>query len=339
MDFLKTLLLYMTATLTLAVEGTAVPQPTATPSPTPAPAVVEMVTPAPSETVLPEKAETEAPVETPVVTPVPVPTITANLHYKNLKQGSRGSDVKKLQQRLIELGYLKEGSADGVYGGQTRNAVRKFQYYNGLQQDGVAGDMTQTYLYENPDAAANPSVTEAPKETAAPAETPAPGNDTPAETATLPLPESTQKTENLQPVEGCVVLNDAGSPMQQVILEDGVNVAVQPRLWKNGETVYVSLEDFVACTDEWILTLDADQMILEAEGYVVVVMKENSSMLVTVDGAETALEPEDILTEAEGYPVSAAFLQKTLKADTVWDEEESTLMVHILPKAVAGSVD
>ena len=42
--------------------------------------------------------------------------------------------------------------------------MKKFQYYNGLTADGIAGDKTQTYLFENPDVFPNPEAgpTEAP---------------------------------------------------------------------------------------------------------------------------------------------------------------------------------
>ena len=158
MDILKILLVYLSATMALSVQ--AAPAPVVTPAPT------AVVTPAPVETEVPEAGtETPAPPEeesaTPAptvsVTPAPVPTITPNKAYRNLAQGSRGAEVRKLQERLIELGYLPEGSADGAYGAKTRNAVRKFQYYNGLTQDGVAGRATQTNLFENPDVAPYPA--------------------------------------------------------------------------------------------------------------------------------------------------------------------------------------
>ena len=117
MDILKILLVYLSATMALSVQ--AAPAPVVTPAPT------AVVTPAPVETEVPEAGtETPAPPEeesaTPAptvsVTPAPVPTITPNKAYRNLAQGSRGAEVRKLQERLIELGYLPEGSADGAYG-------------------------------------------------------------------------------------------------------------------------------------------------------------------------------------------------------------------------------
>ncbi len=61
-----------------------------------------------------------------------------------LRRGDTGSDVKALQQRLVELGYL--AAADGIYGSKTVNAVAAFQKKNGLTADGVAGAMTLNRL-------------------------------------------------------------------------------------------------------------------------------------------------------------------------------------------------
>lgn len=63
----------------------------------------------------------------------------------SVKKGSSGTQVKYLQQALIGLGYLS-GSADGIYGGQTQEAVRKFQKAYGLSADGAAGPDTTTAL-------------------------------------------------------------------------------------------------------------------------------------------------------------------------------------------------
>ncbi len=164
MDFLKTLLAYMAATFVVAVESTATPSVTPVPTPGPVP-----TGPAYTVTETLEPAVTATPEPTVSVTPAPVPTITANVRgYHNLKMGDRGDEVRKLQQRLIELGYLPEGADDGAFGGQTRNAVRWFQYYNGLTVDGIAGRTTQTNLFENPDAAPMPTPEPTPEVTPAP---------------------------------------------------------------------------------------------------------------------------------------------------------------------------
>lgn len=63
----------------------------------------------------------------------------------NLYFGSQGEDVRKLQNKLNELGYGL--SADGIYGSKTANAVRDYQQKNGLSVDGIAGTNTQGKLY------------------------------------------------------------------------------------------------------------------------------------------------------------------------------------------------
>ena len=55
----------------------------------------------------------------------------------DLKKGSRGEEVKELQQQMIDLGVL-EGSADGIYGKKTEAAVKKLQQYWGKKQNGRA---------------------------------------------------------------------------------------------------------------------------------------------------------------------------------------------------------
>lgn len=62
-----------------------------------------------------------------------------------MKQGSRGAQVKKLQQNLAGLGY-QPGTADGKYGSKTRTAVMEFQADFGLSADGNAGEATQSAL-------------------------------------------------------------------------------------------------------------------------------------------------------------------------------------------------
>ena len=74
--------------------------------------------------------------------------------YSALAAGSKGDEVMKLQQRLIELGYLAEGSADGDFGSKTADAVRAAQTAFGMTSDGIASNEFQHQLYSE-DAAAN----------------------------------------------------------------------------------------------------------------------------------------------------------------------------------------
>jgi hypothetical protein len=68
-----------------------------------------------------------------------VPSLTACVG-EQLEKGSTGPCVRSLQQSLNALGFnLKE---DGVYGGLTRLAVKRFQQSQGLSVDGIAGART-----------------------------------------------------------------------------------------------------------------------------------------------------------------------------------------------------
>ena len=199
MDLMKTLLIYMSATMALAVNSTAAPKETPVPTPA-ATAIVETVdnTQVQNPEKIPAAAVTNAAKPTAQITPAPVPTITPNVKaYHNLTMGTKGKEVKKLQEKLIEKGYLPEGSADGAYGRQTYNAVKKFQYYNGLKADGIAGRATQTNLFENPEMVDNPEKTEE-TETPAPEAnsvvmlaTPAPAETAAPEATDAPEPEAT----------------------------------------------------------------------------------------------------------------------------------------------------
>mgnify|MGYP004632029617 FL=1 len=57
------------------------------------------------------------------------------------KYGSRGSEVRTIQDKLKRWGYYT-GNVDGIYGSLTVSAVKKFQQKNGLAVDGIAGTKT-----------------------------------------------------------------------------------------------------------------------------------------------------------------------------------------------------
>lgn len=134
--------------------ATAVPEAELTPTPEPT------VTPTPAvyapfgaqygygganlipETPTPDPASI-TPVPTAVPTDTPAPT---DVPTRTLKKNSTGEDVKKLQQALIDLGYLND-AADGTFGANTQEAVIRFQAVNSLTADGLAGAKTQELLY------------------------------------------------------------------------------------------------------------------------------------------------------------------------------------------------
>ena len=57
------------------------------------------------------------------------------------KYGSRGTEVRTIQEKLKRWGYYS-GSVDGIYGSQTVSAVKSFQKKNRLTVDGIAGTQT-----------------------------------------------------------------------------------------------------------------------------------------------------------------------------------------------------
>ncbi len=132
MDLIKTLLVYMTVLLTSSTALAPALTPMPTSFPTPAPAVTA----------------TPAPVWTPYV-PAPTFSPTATPILTTLYVGDRGENVRIMQTRLKELGYLT-GAVDGVFGRGTLRAVERFQSYNNLAVDGIAGRKTLSKLYYDP---------------------------------------------------------------------------------------------------------------------------------------------------------------------------------------------
>jgi putative chitinase len=67
-----------------------------------------------------------------------------------LKVGSKGEDVKKLQQKL-GLG------SDGIFGTGTESAVKKWQSSNGLTADGIVGEGTWNKMFGSQQLITEPS--------------------------------------------------------------------------------------------------------------------------------------------------------------------------------------
>jgi peptidoglycan hydrolase-like protein with peptidoglycan-binding domain len=65
---------------------------------------------------------------------------------QTLRIGDRSPEVRFIQQRLQQLGYLN-APADGVFGSTTRNAVIRFQQDNRLIPDGEVGSATESALF------------------------------------------------------------------------------------------------------------------------------------------------------------------------------------------------
>lgn len=61
---------------------------------------------------------------------------------QTLRVGAVSDAVRDMQNRLITLGYLENGEADGKFGVKTSLALIEFQKANGLSADGIAGAKT-----------------------------------------------------------------------------------------------------------------------------------------------------------------------------------------------------
>ena len=83
-------------------------------------------------------------------TPTPAPEVAAapTEDAGGIAYGSSGDDVKEMQQRLADLGFLNS-EPDGGYGKVTKAAVEQFQQAAGLEVTGNADSQTLSILYSD----------------------------------------------------------------------------------------------------------------------------------------------------------------------------------------------
>ena len=97
-----------------------------------------------------------SPAPTPGATGAPTTAPTATLAvYKDLRRRDRNTDVKNLQEKLIELGYLDD-TADGIFGEKTQVAIEQLQSDLGMTVTGVATAELQRMLFAGEISAYNP---------------------------------------------------------------------------------------------------------------------------------------------------------------------------------------
>ena len=65
-------------------------------------------------------------------------------HSKLLRKGSRGPEVRELQQKLGRLGY--DVAVDGIFGDDTEKAVIQLQTIFGYTVDALVGDGTRALI-------------------------------------------------------------------------------------------------------------------------------------------------------------------------------------------------
>ena len=331
MDFLKTLLAYMTLLATLGIqEG---PAPETIPTPTPLPVHI---------TASPVPFQTAAPTATPAPTGTPGPELTPNRRYTQLSFGNSGANVKKLQNRLIELGYLPKGSADSAFGYQTYNAVKAFQKANHLGVDGVAGPKTLTILYEDPNVVAVVEATVVPTASPTPSLPPlaTPGSQAQSSAAAAPQPAADKALTLLE--NSNIILGNDGTTLYRETLVDGQPALVKPDLWVNTSgSAVMALAELTDCMDSWTLMgSSADGLYtLTACGYTVSLHIQADGLTVLVDGNAVDLPAENVFLQHDMLYVTDAFLRTALGAQTVFDQDEASLVLFLTDKSIAGAQD
>jgi len=74
--------------------------------------------------------------------------LSPDAKYYAAQSGDDGEDIRRIQSRLYEMGYLAtENLVTGHFGESTEEAVKKMQSVNGLEQDGKVGRKTMNLLY------------------------------------------------------------------------------------------------------------------------------------------------------------------------------------------------
>ena len=68
--------------------------------------------------------------------------------FTNLKRGSQGNEVKKVQQWLVDNGYnVGKTGVDGKLGPNTESAIMQAQSDNGWKVDGIVGQETWSGMF------------------------------------------------------------------------------------------------------------------------------------------------------------------------------------------------
>ena len=228
----------------------------------------------------------------------------ARLGERIVMRGQEGDDVRLVQQRLYDLGYLS-GSVDGKFGLQTQKAVRAFQRAHKLEKiDGKVGPQTIEALFGE-DVIALPTQTPVPTPT--PVATPTPTATPDAARAPFAMREMdfiidgqsarlmvglTGADELLYPLCGVMerlaydATYDGKGGWQLVQRETGAQLAVM-----TGESEGLC-ENALAIVDGVILLSDENQRVYAyaGEAYLNAAMLEKLGVSVTLLGDAATIE-------------------------------------------------
>ena len=190
---------------------------------------------------------------------------------------------------------------------------------------------------------------ETPAPSAAPTASPAddlplPGasGDFPVDTVTTEAPVYTPDGLTLLP-NGSIFLGSGGNgqALTMTVTQDGVGYTRRPSLWVNtvGSPV-MSLRELAACIDDWQLDVsESGVWVLSAAGYTVVIRETDSGLSVMVDGSAIAMESGAVRLDNGEVYISDMFLRTALRATTIYDSDEQSLILFVRNKSVSTSAD
>ena len=171
---------------------------------------------------------------------------------------------------------------------------------------------------------------------------PLPGasGDFPVDTVTTESPVYTPEGLTLLP-NGSIILGNGGATLTMTVTQDGVGYTRRPSLWVNtvGSPV-MSLRELAACIDDWQLDVsESGVWVLSAAGYTVVVRETDSGLSVMVDGSAIAMESGAVRLDNGEVYISDMFLRTALRATTIYDSDEQSLILFVRNKSVSTSAD
>lgn len=74
------------------------------------------------------------------------PGTTTDIPTSIIRKGDTGADVKWLQKKLADKGYMRRTEVDGDFGVITLGGLLAFQFESGLTVDGICGEATKAAM-------------------------------------------------------------------------------------------------------------------------------------------------------------------------------------------------